>query len=96
MKDDVKPNAGVSATQPYTGSEYLDSLDDGRTIFIHGERVKKVADHPAFRNSARMVARWYNRLHEKKDQIGRPTDTGSGGATMITGRPRRRAAATLP
>lgn len=81
MKDDVKPGAGAGITQPHTGSEYLSSLDDGREIYIHGERVKMVADHPAFRNSARMVARWYDRLHEKKDEIGRPTDTGSGGWT---------------
>ena len=81
MKDDVKPDAGASVTQPHTGSEYLDSLDDGREIYIHGERVKKVTEHPAFRNSARMVGRWYDKLHEKKDEIGRPTDTGSGGWT---------------
>lgn len=81
MSDDVTPKAATSTVQPHTGSGYLDSLDDGREVYIHGERVKKIADHPAFRNSARMVARWYNRLHEKKDEIGRPTDTGSGGWT---------------
>ncbi|MEQ8347421.1 MAG: 4-hydroxyphenylacetate 3-hydroxylase N-terminal domain-containing protein [Sneathiellaceae bacterium] len=66
---------------PYTGAEFLDSLQDGREIYIHGERVKDITKHPAFRNSARMVARWYDRLHEKKDAIGVPTDTGSGGWT---------------
>jgi len=81
MKDDVKPGVATGITQPYTGAEYLGSLDDAREIYIHGERVKEVAGHPAFRNSARMVARWYDKLHEKKDEIGRPTDTGSGGWT---------------
>lgn len=63
---------------PYTGAEYLDSLQDGRTIFIHGEKVKDVTKHPAFRNSARMVARWYDRLNAKKDEIGVVTDSGTG------------------
>ena len=49
---------------PYTGKEFLDSLDDGREIWIYGERVKKITDHPAFRNCARMLARLYDRLHE--------------------------------
>ena len=77
MKDQIE--SGV--TTPYTGAEYLESLQDGRCVFVHGERVKDVTQHPAFRNSSRMVARWYDRLHEKKDVIGRPTDTGNGGWT---------------
>ncbi|MFZ2995077.1 4-hydroxyphenylacetate 3-hydroxylase N-terminal domain-containing protein [Sphingobium sp.] len=72
----------TTATQaPYTGAEFLDSIRDGREIYIHGERVKDVTSHPAFRNSARMVARWYDRLNAEKATIGRPTDTGSGGWT---------------
>src|SRR6187431_1219929 len=47
-------------TLPYTGREYLDSLDDGREVWIYGERVKKIAEHPAFRNCARMLARLYD------------------------------------
>jgi len=42
---------------PYTGKEFLDSLDDGREVWIYGERIKNIAEHPAFRNTARMVAR---------------------------------------
>jgi 4-hydroxyphenylacetate 3-hydroxylase N terminal len=45
------------ATLPCTGAEYLESLKDGREIYIYGERVKDVTTHPAFRNSARMVVR---------------------------------------
>ncbi len=70
----------VKAT-PYTGAEYLESVRDDREIYVHGERVKDVTAHPAFRNSARMVARWYDKLHAEKDRLGRPTDTGSGGWT---------------
>jgi hypothetical protein len=53
-----KSAAGASAkTLPYTGREYLDSLDDGREIWIYGERVNKITEHPAFQNCARMIAR---------------------------------------
>jgi 4-hydroxyphenylacetate 3-monooxygenase len=42
---------------PFTGEEYLESLRDGREIWIYGERVKDVTTHPAFRNTVRMIAR---------------------------------------
>ena len=69
----------VSATQaPYTGSEFLESIRDGREIYIHGERVKDVTTHPAFRNSARMIARVYDAMHDPKtrDIITAPTENG--------------------
>ena len=47
----------VKVSKPQTGKEYLESLKDGREVFIYGERVKDVTTHPAFRNTARMVAR---------------------------------------
>jgi 4-hydroxyphenylacetate 3-monooxygenase len=43
-----------------TGADYLRSLDDGRTVFIGGERVANVVEHPAFREAARSVARLYD------------------------------------
>src|ERR1700756_4770604 len=48
--------AGVSSAMR-TGAELLRSLDDGRQVFIDGERVGKVAAHPAFREAARNIAR---------------------------------------
>ena len=40
-----KPAAAPPAKAlPYTGKEYLESLDDGREIWIYGERVKKITD----------------------------------------------------
>ena len=69
-------------TRPFTGQEYIDSLRDGRQIFIYGERVKDVTTHPAFRNTVRMIARLYDALHDhRKDTLCMPTDTGSGGYT---------------
>ena len=54
----------LKRTLPMTGDEYLESLKDGRAVYIYGERVGDVTDHPAFRNSARSVARLYDALHD--------------------------------
>ncbi|MGW1197821.1 4-hydroxyphenylacetate 3-hydroxylase family protein [Streptomyces sp. NPDC002536] len=47
-----------------TGDAYLESLRDGRQVYLNGERVKDVTTHPAFRNSALSVARLYDALHD--------------------------------
>src|SRR5688572_5675475 len=76
-------NEAGTVVRPLTGDEYLESLRDGREIWIYGERVKDVTTHPAFRNSVRMVARMYDALHDPKTKgvITSETDTGSGGYT---------------
>jgi 4-hydroxyphenylacetate 3-monooxygenase len=84
--DTTAPRDRVEATarvRPMTGDEYLESIRDGREIWIYGERVKDVTTHPAFRNTARMIARLYDALHDpaRKDVLTAPTDTGSGGFT---------------
>ncbi len=43
-----------------TGAEYLRSLNDGRQVFVDGEKVADVTRHPAFREAARSVARLYD------------------------------------
>src|SRR5437899_8536067 len=53
-------------TGPMTGQQYLDSLQDGREVYIYGERVKDVVTHRAFRNAARSIARLYDALHDPK------------------------------
>lgn len=47
----------------FTGEEYLESLRDGRNVYIDGERVADVTRHPAFRNCALSVSRLYDALH---------------------------------
>jgi len=47
-----------------TGKEYLASLRDGREVYLYGERIEDVTTHPAFRNSARSIARLYDALHD--------------------------------
>ena len=73
----------IPAERPMTGAEYLESLDDGRAVYIYGERVAKVTEHPAFRNTARMIARLYDAMHDpvRGPKIMVPTDTGNGGMT---------------
>jgi len=47
-----------------TGAQYLDSLRDGRQIWINGERVADVTTHPAFRPIVSLRARLYDMAHE--------------------------------
>ena len=80
----MKPEDAIGAkARPFTGAEYLASLRDGREVYIYGERVSDVTEHPAFRNTARSLARLYDALHDpkSKDVLTWPTDTGSGGYT---------------
>lgn len=79
---DIERNALArsSGVSIYTGDEYLRSLDDGREVWLNGERVLDVANHPAFRNSVRMIARFYDSLHDpaRRDTLMTPIDDGSG------------------
>jgi len=43
-----------------TGEQYLASLADGRRVFVNGEVVRDVADHPAFAGIARSIAGLYD------------------------------------
>jgi 4-hydroxyphenylacetate 3-monooxygenase len=43
-----------------TGAVYLRTLDDGRQVFLDGERVPNVTRHPAFREAARSLAGLYD------------------------------------
>src|SRR4051794_8991638 len=43
-----------------TGAEHIQSLKDGRTVYIDGKLVPDVTEHPAFRNSVRSAASLYD------------------------------------
>src|SRR2546422_3710823 len=80
----MKSEDAIGATgRPFTGAEYLASLRDGREVYVYGERVRDVTTHPAFRNSARSVARLYDALHDPvaSKVLTVPTDTGNGSVT---------------
>src|SRR5215472_13075448 len=58
------PEALVKDKQrPFNGAEFLESLRDGREVYIYGEQVEDVTTHPAFRNAAASVAQLYDALH---------------------------------
>ena len=56
----ANPQSKPVATALRTGDEYLRSLNDGRQVFVDGEKVADVTGHPAFREAARSVARLYD------------------------------------
>jgi 4-hydroxyphenylacetate 3-monooxygenase len=68
---------------PFTADEYLDSIRDGREVWIYGERVKDVTVHPAFRNAGRMIARLYGALHDRRmrEVLTCKSDTPAAGLT---------------
>ncbi|WNV84576.1 4-hydroxyphenylacetate 3-hydroxylase N-terminal domain-containing protein [Umezawaea sp. Da 62-37] len=70
-------------SRPLTGDEYVESLRDGREVFLYGERIKDVTEHPAFHNAARMTARLYDALHDPEHSavLTTATDTGGDGFT---------------
>ncbi len=49
-----------------TGEQYRNGLQDGREIWIDGERVKDVTTHPATRPIVDIRARMYDMQHEDK------------------------------
>jgi 4-hydroxyphenylacetate 3-monooxygenase len=52
--------ARAEAAALRTGAEFLRSLDDGRRIFLDGERVGSVVEHPALAGAARSIAKLFD------------------------------------
>ena len=50
--------------RPFTGAEYLESLRDGREVYVYGERVKDVTTHPMFKPLVDIRARVYDLQHD--------------------------------
>src|SRR5690349_21015323 len=53
------PHSGVRSAMR-TGASHLDSLRDGRDVYIYGRRVDDVTADPAFRNSVASAAHLYD------------------------------------
>ncbi|OUS87889.1 4-hydroxyphenylacetate 3-hydroxylase family protein [Rhodococcus sp. NCIMB 12038] len=51
-----------------TGDEYRESIRDGREVWVDGERVKDVADHPMFKPIVDVRARIYDLAHDEATQ----------------------------
>lgn len=64
----MRHDDGAPATRPFTGEEYIESLRDGREIYLYGDRIADVTTHAAFHNPVRMTARLYDALHDPEHQ----------------------------
>jgi 4-hydroxyphenylacetate 3-monooxygenase len=76
-----------TADRLLTGEGYLDSLRDGREVWIDGERVDDVTAHPAFRNAARSVAVLYDAMHDPDTRDALVSQDGDGLVTHRFFRP---------
>lgn len=61
-----------------TGAEYLDSLRDGRRVYLGAERVADVASHPAFREAANTVAAMFDARFDRQARAEMVVDEGEG------------------
>jgi 4-hydroxyphenylacetate 3-monooxygenase len=61
-----------------TGKQYLDSLRDGRQVWLDGELVTDVTTHPAFRNTARSIAHLYDLTNDDSLRDTLTADNGAG------------------
>lgn len=63
-----------------TGEQHLESLRDGRQIYINGELVEDVTEHKAFRNACRSVAMMYDHVCDPaNEELMTYADDGGGG-----------------
>lgn len=71
-----------------TGQDYLESLRDGRQVWIDGERVADVATHPAFKPIVDIRARIYDMGHDPDTKdVMTYTDDESGEVCAVGGKP---------
>ena len=55
----------ISAAQgAMTGARYIESLRDGREVWLDGERIVDVPSHPAFSGMVNELARIYDLQHD--------------------------------
>jgi 4-hydroxyphenylacetate 3-monooxygenase oxygenase component len=56
-----------------TGNEYIESLRDGRTIYVNGDRVKDVTAYPPFRGIVATLASLYDLQHSHRAELTYPS-----------------------
>ncbi|MCB9430491.1 MAG: 4-hydroxyphenylacetate 3-hydroxylase family protein [Ardenticatenaceae bacterium] len=62
-----------------TGAEYIESIRDGREVWLNGEQVKDVPTHPHFKPLVDIRARMYDMQHEAATkELLSYTDSGTG------------------
>ena len=45
---------------PRTGAQYLEDVEDGRSVYLNGARINTVTRHKAYSGAARSIARLYD------------------------------------
>jgi 4-hydroxyphenylacetate 3-monooxygenase len=60
-----------------TGAEYLQALHDQRAVFLGGQRVTDVVEHPAFAGAARTVASLYDMAADPGCDMAYQTESGA-------------------
>src|SRR5262245_23217312 len=64
-------HTGTTALGGMTGARYIDSMKDGREIWLDGEKIRDVTAHPAFAGMVYELARLYDLQHTEayRDQM---------------------------
>ena len=73
-----------------SGKEHLESLRDGRVVYIGSERVDDVTRHPAFRNAAGTVAGLYDLKADPANRCDLTYEEDGGRHSIYFMRPRTR------
>ena len=70
-----------------TGSEFRESLRDGRMVYVDGERISDVTDYPPFRGTVDTLASLYDLQHEHRDLLTytSPKSGDSVGVSFLMG-----------
>lgn len=71
-----------------TGAEYLDSLNDGRTVLIDGEAVPNVLEHPAFQRVAHTIAELFDVAADPANGMQYHSEEIGGPANLVFSAPR--------
>ena len=59
------------------GTEYLETLDDGRAVYLDGELVGDVRKHPAFAEPIGVIARIYDEVADDDEHVWKDPESGN-------------------
>src|SRR6202049_4072165 len=73
-----------------SGKEHLESLRDGRIVYVGSEKIDDVTSHPAFRNAAQTVAALYDMKSDPalRDELTYEEDGGRHSVYFLRARSR--------